>query len=231
MKKVIFLSILAAGGVVATGYFSARAARIVDEKGSRAPYILPIVIGGGTIVCMAGALYLGAKESAGLSSAYSLLAGTYQAYTGKVKEKYGLEAHKEILDSIAAEKSSPPYLYFDDWIGDSTLDFEDYSEEDERLFYDVYSKRYFTSTKEQVLQAEYHLNRNFTLGGSNTVNELYEFLGIGTIEDGDNVGWDRASGIEWVDFDHSKTVLDDGLECLVIDMVFTPEDLRMYEGC
>lgn len=49
------------------------------------------------------------------------------------------------------------------------------------LFYDGYSQRYFESKISQVLQAEYHLNRNFAIGADVTLNDFYLFLGIDRI--------------------------------------------------
>lgn len=39
---------------------------------------------------------------------------------------------------------------------------------------------------------------------------------------GDELSWFPEDGINWVDFNHHKTVLDDGLEIYVIEFVFTP---------
>ena len=37
------------------------------------------------------------------------------------------------------------------------------------------------------------------------------------------VGWSIDTGIYWIDFNHSKVTLDDGLEVLVIDMDWVPD--------
>ena len=50
---------------------------------------------------------------------------------------------------------------------------------------------------------------------------------------GDEVGWMVSDGLYWVDFDHQKTVVDDGLngevECYIIDAPFPPVSEREYE--
>mgnify|MGYP000867048717 CR=1 FL=1 len=86
----------------------------------------------------------------------------------------------------------------------------------------------------QVLQAEYHLNRNFALGGGFiTLNQFYEFLGIEPVPGGDEVGWMVSDGLYWVDFDHQRTVVDDGLngevECWIIDAPFPPVTYEEWE--
>ena len=123
--------------------------------------------------------------------------------------------------SLGRRKEQKQPIYAGTLIGSSSLDFEDAGEE-ERLFYDAISERYFQATISQVLQAEYHLNRNFALGGGFiTLNQFYEFLGIEPVPGGDEVGWMVSDGLYWVDFDHQKTVVDDGLngevECYIID--------------
>lgn len=77
----------------------------------------------------------------------------------------------------------------------------------EALFYDFHSDRYFWRTMEEVIDAEYHLNRNFVLQGYATLNDFYLFLGLDPIESGDEIGWDILSGLEelgykWIDFEH-----------------------------
>ena len=92
-----------------------------------------------------------------------------------------------------------------------------------RTFYDSFSQRYFESTIEKVIQAEYHLNRNFMFAGVIPLNDFYEFLGLEKTELGDAVGWSNCNGdIYWIDFDHHRLTLDDGMEIYVIDMVFEP---------
>lgn len=40
---------------------------------------------------------------------------------------------------------------------------------------------------------------------------------------GETVGWSSCNGdIYWIDFNHHKLTLEDGMEIFVIDMVFEP---------
>ena len=73
-----------------------------------------------------------------------------------------------------------------------------------------------------MLEAEYHLNRNWALGREICVNDLYDFLGIDKIPGGEALGWFYEDGISWIDFNHHKTVLNDGLEVYVIDIEYPP---------
>ena len=235
------LTIASAVGVVvtvvtavkATPKATARLEEAKEEKGEELTtletikvagpvYIPSAVVCTGTIICMLSANALSRRHQAALSSAYALIDGSYKEYKSKLKELYGEEAHNNIVDSIVKEHCNETYLHSVDWFSDNSLELEPGDEGETRLFYDHYSERYFETTMEKVLQAEYHLNRNFSLGFCAPVNEFYEFLGLCPIDGGDEVGWTMADGINWIDFNHRKVQLDDNLSCYVIEMVFGP---------
>lgn len=186
-------------------------------------YVPSVVMGAATIVCIFGANILNRHQQAAITSAYALLNDAYQDYKNKLKELYGEDAHRKIMEAIAVEKANDVYIASTGLVEGSSLDFDEHDPDDNRLFYDTYSKRYFESSINRVLQAEYYLNRDFAIGGYRSVNDFYEFLGIAPINEGDEIGWDIATGLAWIDFNHYKTVLDDGLEVCVIDMDWLPE--------
>lgn len=186
-------------------------------------YVPSVVMGAATIVCIFGANILNKHQQAAITSAYALINDAYQDYKNKLKELYGEDAHRKIMEAIAVEKANDVYMASTGLIEGSSLDFDEHDPDDNRLFYDGYSKRYFESSINRVLQAEYYLNRDFAIGGYRSVNDFYEFLGIAPIDGGDEIGWDIATGLAWIDFNHYKTVLDDGLEVCVIDMDWLPE--------
>lgn len=184
-------------------------------------YIPAVVIGVSTIACIFGANVLNKKTQAALSSAYALIDQSYKDYKRKLVELHGEEMHQEIVDAIAVEKADKVYLNANNLAGSCYLDLdEDFS--DPVLFYDEYGNRYFESTIEKVITAEYHLNRNYVLRGSTDLNELYEFLGLEPTDYGAEVGWCTGSEIYWIDFNHRKVVMEDGLECYIIEMPFGP---------
>ena len=186
-------------------------------------YIPAVATGIGTIVCIFGANTLNKRAQASITSAYALLNDSYQNYKEKLKELYGEEAHQKIVDAITVERTKDMYMTSVGIVRNGTLDFEEHNPDDNRLFYDSFSKRYFESSVNRVIQAEYYLNRDFALGGRISVNYLYELLGLEPIDGGDDIGWGLDSGLCWVDFNHYKSVLDDGLEIYVIDMNFLPD--------
>lgn len=189
-------------------------------------YIPAAVTGAATIVCIFGANVLNRKQQAAITSAYALVNHSYTDYKRKLKELYGEEAHKKIIESLAVEKAENMHITSYGFASSSSLEFED-ADEEPRLFYDSFSDRYFQATFSQVLQAEYHLNRNFALmGGFVPLNMFYEFLGIEPKQDFAGLGWWVDDELYWIDFNHSRAMVDDGLsgevECYIIDMDYTP---------
>lgn len=182
-------------------------------------YIPTVVVGGSTIACIFGANALNKRQQAALASAYGLVSQAYQDYKRKVRENFGEEAHRDIMRQLAAERSNNLSPVVPGITESSSLEFEDANEE-ERLFYDTASGQYFQATISQVLQAEYHINRNFALRGSATLNEFYDFLGISHVHGGDDIGWwvDPDNEFYWINFNHIRAVLEDNLECYIIEV-------------
>lgn len=186
-------------------------------------YTPTILIGAGTLACIFGANILNKRQQAALVSAFTLVDSSFKEYKQKLKELYGEETHQEIVDAIAVEKVDPEWTVSGGYFTNSC----DISS-DERcgkpvLFYEEHSNRYFMSTIEQVMSAEYHLNRNYALRGSATLNELYDFLGLEFSEYGDVMGWAPTDdGEYWIEFNHRKTVLKNGIECYILEMPFEP---------
>lgn len=175
-------------------------------------YIPTIVVGASTIACMFGANALNKHQQAALMSAYALLDSSYKDYKKKVEELYGEEADVRVRGEIAKDKYN-----------DLEVEFED----DKQLFYDDFSGRYFNSTMAEVTQAEYNLNRQIVLNGGAYLNEFYEFLDIPPIPAGMELGWSTSlleshHWTSWLDFDHEKVVMDDGLECHIVKMRYEP---------
>ena len=224
------LTVLGGAGVVATAVTAVKATpkaiKLIEvyeeQKGENLTtlekvkvagpnYIPAILIGVGTIACIFGANVLNKRTQASLMSAYALIDNSYKEYKKKVAELYGEETHKEVTSSIAKDK------YTDD------INVSD----DKQLFYDEFSHRYFESTLEDVIKAEYNTNRQLQCNGVVYLNEYYEFLGLEPSQVGTELGW--SSGIleshycaERIEFDHEKVILEDGLECCIITLRYEP---------
>ena len=184
-------------------------------------YVPTILMGASTIVCIFGANVLNKRHQAALVSAYAMIDSSYKEYKQKLKELYGEEAHQEIVNAIAVEKAREVGITAECMCANSCLT-DDEACGDPVLFYDEWSNRYFESTIEQVITAQYHLNRNFVLRGYTTVNELYDFLGLDHTKQGGVLGWAVEDELYWIDFNQRKVMLDDGLECYIIETPWGP---------
>ena len=120
-------------------------------------YIPSIIIGVSTIACIFGANALNKRQQAALMSAYALLDNSYKEYKAKVKGLYGEDADAVVKNSIAKDKYEKEEIVVDDG---------------KRLFYDEFSGRYFESTSENVIKAEYELNRETALYGGVYLNRF-----------------------------------------------------------
>ena len=182
-------------------------------------YIPVALVGLSTITCIIGINVLNKRNQASLASAYALLSESYQQYRKAAKTVYGDDADSKIKVQMAKNT----YISAD---GYSVYSPELDSESEKILCYDLFSQRYFTSTMAAVLNAQYHINRNLSLHGYASINEFYEFLGIDKIDHGDDIGWSYdqcvEEGILWLDFDNRHAVMDDGLECCVISVLWDP---------
>lgn len=241
------LSVLASAGVVCTAITAVKATPmalklIEEDKKLKNPsnytkkdaflscwkcYIPSVMIGASTILCVFGANGLNQRQQTSLASSYVLLSKSYDQYKNKVKELFGEDVHDQVVSAIVKEQCKDVHLYAPTIAGECSLDLDnDINPEDLYTFYDRFSDRYFETTVARVLQAEYHLNRNFTLGGTVTLNDFYEFLGVEGIEIGDLFGWTMSDGYMWIDFDHTIANIDDGTplgaEVYIIDMMFSP---------
>lgn len=246
-NSALILSILGATGVIATSILAARAApkaekRLAaakEEKGEKLTkyetvkeifpaYIPAIGTGTATIMCILGAQILNSRQQASLVSAYALVDQARKDYRRKAIELYGEETDRKIIDAIAAEDAEAINIsgsYFGEICDLST----DEHTSAPVLWYDQISNRYFKATIEQVLQAEYHLNRNYILRGYACLNELYDFLGISKIEGGDLLEWlPLDEGMYWIEFNCRKSVTSNGTEFYILGIPWEPsleEDL------
>lgn len=230
------LTCVGAAGVVATAVLAVKATpkatRLLEEakkeKGEELTkfevvkvagpvYIPAVVTGVSTIACIFGANVLNKRQQAALMSAYALLNNTHKDYKKKVEELYGEDANAKIREELAKDE----YEETDISVG-----------EHKQLFYDMFSERYFESTMEDVLRAEYEINKKISLWCGVYLNEFYELLDIPAVDYGDFLGWSSGTLMDttwndWLDFYHEKAIMDDGLECIII--TFGVEPMYDYE--
>lgn len=175
-------------------------------------YIPAVLVGVSTIACIFGANMLNKRQQAALISAYALLDNSYKEYKKKVQELYGEDADANVRSELLKDNYN-----------EADVDCED----DKLLFYDEYSRQYFNATMEEVLNAEYILNRDFSYHGYAVLNEFYDLLKLPRTEYGDILGWNsyvvhEYQWYSWIEFNHRKVVMDDGLECYILEILTDP---------
>ena len=175
-------------------------------------YIPAAITGVSTIACIFGANILSKCQQASLMSAYALIENSYKEYKNKLKVLYGDDADKEVTKEIVKDR----YENYDVSVSDGN-----------QLFFDYFSMRYFESTMEEVLIGENNFNKNLTLNGYASLNELYDSLGIPRVDYGYELGWSHEAGeafygYSWIDFEHEKITLEGDLECCIISMSHEP---------
>lgn len=172
-------------------------------------YIPTALMGTATLACIFGANGLNKRNQAALTSAYAMVNNSYQEFKKKVEELYGEDANGNVVKAIADEK------------------YEEEPDDGRQTFYDEFSGRFFKSSLEKVVWAEYEVNRDLFMRGWATVNDFYEYLKIPVVDGGDAVGWTPSMNEydywqAWVDFSNQKTVTDDGREYYIVRMFQEP---------
>lgn len=198
----------------------------VEKVKAAAPAYFPsVVLGTSSLVCMVGSTILDKKTQASLSSAIAFGTNYVQKYKGKIKELFGEETAKQIEEEIA--ESNDMIFFSESWLQECSNQSDD-DPGTPMLFYDLSSGTYFEKTLEQVLLAEYHLNRNYILNGEATLNDWYHNLGLHDHMDEvyDNLVWSPMDeGDYWIDFHHKKKIRDDGREYYEIEIITEPYHL------
>ena len=185
-------------------------------------YLPTIGTGTASLICIFGANALNRKQQASLTSAYAALEQLYKEYRKKVVTLESPQLDRAVSEAIEheqqdADDGNPP------WDATQTFYVEGYP-------------RFFESTMEKVVIAEYRLNRNFRLREYATYEEFLTFLGIDVdestpIQYPKGYGWDSyigetEYGYQWIDFENIHHVLDDGSCVCEIRFPFEPHSLE-----
>lgn len=217
-KIPTILTITSIFGIGATAYSTAKATikakERVDDIDSEEPkkvikktwkfYIPPFLIGMGTSACVLTSHILDKKYEASIIAASQIVSNSFNEYRRKNIEVNGEEAHQNVVNAIIAQKADKDNVVFtQSFLENYTLDFG-LEDEPTYIFYLTSSDTFFESTLSKVLEAEYHLNRNFGLGGDIGLNNLHEFLGIETRDELKELGWWINDDMLWIDFNHYK---------------------------
>ena len=157
-----------------------------------------------TILCIIYSDKVSMNEKIALLNTLTMVQDNYKNLRESVDRTCDPETREEIIKKTI-KKKVPKDLYIE--------------RTGEKIFYEEYTGKYFTSTIDAVLKAEYMFNKQLSIVGNATLNDFYEYLGIPKIQAGESLGWAVLDGYygssttsPWVDFEHSKMEDDDGIE-------------------
>ncbi len=137
-----------------------------------------------TGACIIAANSVNARRNAALAGLYSVTVEALREYQEHVIDEIGQKKHEKVIDAVASgriDKDPPP---------DSVLVLNS----GDVLFYDSYSGRYFLSDMESVRRTINDFNYSLLDEMFKPANDLYDLLGLETIEAGDQLGWNIDRG-------------------------------------
>lgn len=178
---------------------------IVKQTGLH--YIPALLCGGGTIALILLNQRMTAAYVASVVSAAGTSGRLFREFEAKTRDILGDMKVDEIHRSIAKDHedgivhAAVPELSAQGLISS----IPDPKVEGNLLFYDEFTDIWFRSSFAAVRNAEYHLNRNFSLGADISLDEFYEFLGVELPPEYRGLTWGEcllADGIPWLDFHH-----------------------------
>lgn len=230
------LSAMAVGGVVTTAYLTGRASfKAADElsryeplDGSGLPlqdkikhtwklYIPAAGTGLITIAAIIGANRIGLRRAAAMATAFTLSERAFENYKDKIVEKLGENKERNVRDELAqdAVDRHPP----------TTREII-ITDGGQVLCCDGYSGRYFTSSVEDLKQAQNNLNYRVLNDGYASLSEFYNLIGLSSTSHSDEVGW---SSDKMLELDISTTLTPEQKPCIYFKFYVAP--IRDYDRC
>ena len=234
-KGAFAWSLAAIGGLATTIYFmykdTPKAIKALEEFEKEAVYTPTIVekaiiaapkywrtilSASGTVFCILFSNYISRKHNASLHMA--------ALASSQMLEKLRKSLTPEQLDEAESRMAQQDY--------DDQKPMNPNPSEDEELYYETWSDKWFYSNEKSVLAAMYHFNRNFTLAGERSILEYFDFLGL-DLDDKERKKWERygfnatefmeGGLMPWIDFNViNKKTLDNGVEYKELSFQWDP---------
>lgn len=161
-----------------------------------------------TIVSITALHRVGMSREASALALYKVSEQAFSQYRNKVIEKLGETDEKEVRDEIVTDKiaANPPTS-------------EVVVINGEVLCFDVYSGRYFQSSKNKIDTAVNEFNRRVLHNSYASLSDFYELIGLDQNGSSDDVGWMSDALME---VSYSSVLTPDGEPCLALDFRTTP---------
>ena len=200
-----------------------KACRLVDDdmttlekfKKTWKCYIPSTFIATSTVLCIIYSDKVSMNEKIALLNTLTVVQDNYKNLRTAVDRTCDPKTKEEIMKQTVKERV-PKSLYIE--------------RTEEKIFYEEYRGKHFTSTIDDVLKAEYLFNKQLSIVGYASLNDFYQLLGLPETNEGSYLGWAvydgyfGASAINpWVDFVHSKMEDDSGIEYFHLEYNTQPD--------
>ena len=210
------------------------------------PYIPTIVAGSATLFCFWASHQVNVKSITALATSSALTSKLLKDYKQEMKKVLTPEQLDKVRKSVAEKRGTDIQQKKVDVAHPATMDAPGevtanlIDGEKEHLFYEEWANRWFRAPLCSVMGAEMSVNRSLATTGSATLSQFYGYLGIDApdVVKGleNSYGWDVEqigcmSGDYWLDFDHTKSVTENGEEYYIIGFDYTPIDLEQLNYC
>lgn len=213
---------------VTAGYCTLRTKEALDKAGNiskqeKAAVLAKGYLPAGVCIVATSAVIVAfgttnAKQATALAGTYAMLNRGYGKHKAEIKKLC-----RPLLDKEEREKLAKKYFERkkDDDTHNSALS-------DEHTYYIDSLDDYVERKPEDIIYAEYQLNRLLAYQGFATLNNFYDALGLAPTDDGDRLGWSYAlgadhDGYQWIDVVHEEFELEDGLIATRVIFEHAPE--------
>jgi hypothetical protein len=171
-------------------------------------YIPAVGTGAVTIACIVCANHISTRRTAALASAYSIAQEGFREYREKVLEKVGEKKEQVIRDEVAQDgvTTNPPATTY--IVG-----------ENEVLFKDEHSGRYFKSTLEDVKKAANDTNYQILGDDYASLSDYWDRLGLKKTSESDEVGWNTDNKLELL---FASAITEDQKPCITVEFRTIP---------
>jgi hypothetical protein len=142
--------------------------------------IPPVATVAMTVTCIIAANRIGTRRTAAMAAAYTVAEKTLVEYQDKVRETIGANKAKKVEDDIAQDRINrhPISQAHITNTGRGNVD-----------YFDVKTGRYFKSDQAAVDAAVNRIQHLQNTQGHASLNDFYNALGLATIPDGEDFGW------------------------------------------
>jgi hypothetical protein len=164
-----------------------------------------------TISAIVSANRIGSKRAAAVAAAYSISERAFAEYRDKVVERMGEAKEQRVRDEIAQEHVDRAEL------NSNTLLISDGGKV---LCYDLYSKRPFVSSVEDIKKAQNDTNYQMLRDDSASLSDFYSRIDLEPTSFSDNVGWNTNKQLE---VQISTMLSDEQKPVVTIDFLTIPQ--------